>query len=493
VSRPASPIRETARRIEDGEVEPDEPARAAVRATRASEASGEGLNAFLAVADEESAGARARSAPAGPLRGVPVAVKDNLATLELPTTCASRILESYASPFEATAVRRLRAAGAVVVGKTNLDEFAMGSSTENSAFGPTRNPHDRERVPGGSSGGSAAAVAAGLVPGALGSDTGGSVRQPAAFCGVVGLKPTYGRVSRYGLVAFASSLDQVGTLGRTVGDAALLLRTISGPDDRDATSADRSVPDFVGAVERGVEGTTVGVPREYFPEELDAGVEARCRTALDALERAGARIRDVSLPHTGYAIPTYYVLAPAEASSNLARFDGVRYGVRAEDADSSRAVYEESRSRGFGPEVKRRIVLGTYVLSAGYYDAYYGRAQRVRRLIARDFREVFDDGVDVLFTPTSPTPAFSLGERTQDPYAMYLSDVFTVTANLAGLPAASVPVGTSDGLPVGGQLIGPPWGEVAVLRTAGAVERALGPGRPPPGEEPGEAGAGEAA
>jgi len=419
------------------------------------------------------------------LAGVPVAIKDNLTTSDLPTTCASRILEGYRSPFEATVVRRLREAGALVVGKTNMDEFAMGSSTENSAFGATRNPHDRRRVPGGSSGGSAAAVAAGLVPAALGSDTGGSVRQPAAFCGVVGIKPTYGRVSRYGLVAFASSLDQVGTFGRSVADAALLLQAISGHDPRDSTSEDRPVPDFAAAVGRGVEegvkGMVVGVPREYFPDSLNGVVADRCTAALDALSDAGAEIREVSLPNTDYAIPTYYVLAPAEASSNLARYDGVRYGQRAVEAESTRALYEKSRSRGFGAEVKRRILLGTYVLSAGYYDAYYGRAQSVRRLIADDFHDVFSDGVDVLFTPTSPTPAFSLGERVEDPYSMYLSDVFTVTANLAGIPAVSVPVGTADGMPLGGQILAPRWREVDMLRVAGAVEAALGPGPIPDG------------
>ncbi len=468
--------------VRSGELDADAPVAAALERIRGVE----GLGAFLSVADEEAARRAAVRAGEGEgvLAGAPVAVKDNLATLELPTTCASRFLESYVSPFEATAVRRLREAGAVVVGKTNLDEFGMGSSTENSAFGVTRNPHDPERVPGGSSGGSAAAVAAGLVRAALGSDTGGSVRQPAALCGVVGLKPTYGRVSRYGLVAFASSLDQVGTFGRDVADAALLLEVVAGEDARDATSASREVPDLVGAVDAGVEGFTVGVPREYFPESLDPEVAARCRAALDALDEAGARIREVSLPHTEYAIATYYVVAPAEASSNLARYDGVRYGRRTPDADSTRSLYEASRSEGFGPEVKRRILLGTYVLSAGYYEAYYGRAQRVRRLIARDFRRVFEEGVDVLFTPTTPTPAFRLGERVDDPYEMYLSDVFTVTANLAGLPAASVPVGTVDGLPVGGQVIAPAWREDDVLRTVGAVERALGPGpdAPAPGE-----------
>jgi len=438
------------------------------------EGRGEGLGAFLSVAPREEAVRRARAAPDGPLAGVPVAVKDNLVTLDLPTTCASRILEGYRSPFEATAVRRLREAGAVVVGKTNLDEFGMGSSTENSAFGPTRNPHDPERVPGGSSGGSAAAVAAGIVPAALGSDTGGSVRQPAALCGVVGMKATYGRVSRYGLVAFASSLDQVGTLGRHVEDAALLLQAVAGPDPRDATCSGRPVPDLVAACGAGPRGLTVGVPREYFPEDLDPEVREGCERALVALEEAGARVRRVSLPHTRFAIPTYYVLASAEASSNLARFDGLRYGERAGEEASPGAIARESRSRGFGPEVKRRILLGTYALSAGYYDAYYARAEAARRRIAADFGRVWEEGVDLLFTPTAPGPAFRLGSRLDDPYAMYLSDIFTVPANLAGLPALSLPVGTARGLPVGGQILAPRWREETILRAAGAVERGLG-------------------
>ena len=407
------------------------------------------------------------------LAGVPVAVKDNLTTTDYPTTCASRILEEFHAPYDATVVRRLRGAGALIAGKTNMDEFAMGSSTENSAFGPTRNPHDRERVPGGSSGGSAAAVAAGIVPVALGSDTGGSVRQPAALCGVVGIKPTYGAVSRYGLVAFASSLDQVGTFGRTVEDAALLLEVIAGRDPLDSTCADRPAPDLLTAADQGVEGVVVGVPDEYFPDDLDPAIRARTDAAIDALASAGAKVRRVSLPNTRHAIPTYYVLAPAEASSNLARYDGVRYGARAE-ADSLAGTYRATRSTGFGEEVKRRIMLGTYALSAGYYDQYYGRAQQVRRLIARDFREVFDDGVDVLFTPTTPSPAFQLGERVEDPYTMYLADVFTVTANLAGIPGLSLPIGSVDGLPVGGQILTDRWQEPMMIRVATALERALG-------------------
>ncbi|MEX2282987.1 MAG: Asp-tRNA(Asn)/Glu-tRNA(Gln) amidotransferase subunit GatA [Gemmatimonadota bacterium] len=433
------------------------------------------LNAFLSH-DEENARQQAMAKDAekaGRLLGVPLAIKDNICTLEYPTTCGSRILDGYRSAFEATAVRRLKAEGAVIIGKTNLDEFAMGSSTEHSAFGPTRNPHDETRVPGGSSGGSAAAVAAGVVPAALGSETGGSVRQPAAFCGVVGIKPSYGRVSRYGLIAFASSLDQIGTFGRTVADAATLLEVISGHDAFDSTAAPREAPVFADALRGDVKGLVVGVPREYFPNELDRGINQLCRRALDALANDGAQIRDVSLPHTAYAIPAYYVLAPAEASSNLARYDGVRYGLRAAQSDSAADVYALTRSHGFGAEVKRRIMLGTYALSAGYYDQYYGRAQQVRALIIQDFKRVFNSGVDVLFTPTTPSVAFKLGEKSNDPYEMYLSDIFTVTANLAGIPGISVPIGRLDGLPVGGQLLADRWREDNMLRAASGLERVL--------------------
>ncbi|MDX1674755.1 MAG: amidase family protein [Longimicrobiales bacterium] len=471
-----------------------------------------GLNAFLAhdpsllaagadAADAALDRARREGGRAGRLAGVPVAVKDNLTTLDHPTTCGSRFLEDYRAPYEATAVRQLRAAGALIAGKTNLDEFAMGSSTERSAFGPTRNPVDPDRVPGGSSGGSAAAVAAGLVPAALGSDTGGSVRQPAAFCGVVGLKPTYGAVSRYGLVAFASSLDQVGTLARTVEDAALLLECIAGRDPLDATSADRPPPSLLPELGRDIDGLVVGLAAEYLADPLDRGVRARVEAAAAALEDAGAELREISLPHTELALPAYYVLAPAEASSNLARYDGARYGMRAAGADQGtghepngasdgqrggeesaaagsdgapdpyRAMVEATRSAGLGDEVQRRIVLGTFALSAGYHDEYYGRAQRVRTLVARDFRAAFDAGVDVILTPTTPTPAFRLGEKTGDPYAMYGSDIYTVAASLAGLPAVSVPVGTVDGLPVGAQLIADRWAEPVLVRAAAALER----------------------
>jgi aspartyl-tRNA(Asn)/glutamyl-tRNA(Gln) amidotransferase subunit A len=446
---------------------------------RVSESGPESLNAFLSLADERAL-ERARAIDdavrdgndPGVLAGVPVAVKDNICAVGLPTTCGSRILDGYQSPFDATAVRRLRAAGAIIVGKTNLDEFAMGSSTENSAFGPARNPHDRTRVPGGSSGGSAAAVAGGMVPAALGSETGGSVRQPAALCGVVGIKPSYGRVSRYGLVAFASSLDHIGTLGTTVRDAALLLQVIAGPDPLDSTCAAHAMPD-IDLTAPHVRGMVIGVPAEYFPPELDTRIAGLCRAALARLEQAGAQIREVALPHTAYAIPTYYLIAPAEASSNLARYDGARYGLRAPAADTTLDMYEATRSTGFGAEVKRRIMLGTYALSAGYYDEYYGRAQRVRHLITQDFQQAFASGVDVIFTPTTPAPAFRIGEKTDDPYEMYLSDVFTVTANLAGLPAISVPIGKVDGLPVGGQLIGDRWAEDAMLRAAATLEDLL--------------------
>ncbi|HZS58322.1 MAG TPA: Asp-tRNA(Asn)/Glu-tRNA(Gln) amidotransferase subunit GatA [Gemmatimonadaceae bacterium] len=422
-----------------------------------------GLNAILA----EDRDARP-SVDSGPLHGVPVAIKDNIATLRMPTSCGSRILEGYVSPYEATVVTRLRAAGAVIACKTNMDEFAMGSSTEHSAFGPTLNPVDCTRVPGGSSGGSAAAVAAGVVPIALGSETGGSVRQPAAFCGIVGVKPTYGRVSRFGLVAFASSLDQVGVFGRTVDDAALATQIIAGRDPMDATSADVPVPEYRKAASRPISELTIGRPREYFPDALDPAIRTRCDEVLARLRDKGATIRDVSLPHSGLAIPVYYIIAPAEASSNLARFDGVRYGLRV-TGDGLTAMYEATRSKGFGAEVTRRILLGTYVLSAGYYDAYYKKAQQVRELITQDFRHVFASGVDVLFTPTTPTPAFKLG-AVSDPYEMYLNDIFTCTANLAGNPAISVPIGTVNGLPVGGQIIAPHFDEQTMFTAAYAVE-----------------------
>lgn len=434
------------------------------------------LNAFisfqfeLAVSAAEAVDRSAANNDEQLLAGMPIAVKDNICTLDLPTTCGSRVLSNYRSPYEATVVKRLRAAGAVVVGKTNLDEFAMGSTTENSAFGPTRNPRNPARVPGGSSGGSAAAVAAGLVPAALGSETGGSVRQPASFCGVVGVKPSHGRVSRYGLVAFASSLDCVGVFGATVRDAAHVLQTISGHDPFDSTTRAEPAPELLAAIDGAdMDGLVVGVPAEYFPADMDQDVVKVCQRAIARMRKAGAEVRDVSLPHAKYAIPTYYVIATAEASSNLARYDGVRYGLRAQDASSIADVFDRTRSIGFGAEVKRRIMLGTYVLAAGYHDQYYARAQRVRNLITQDVQRVFDSGVDVLFTPTTPTVAFEPGTKV-DPYELYLSDIFTVTANLAAIPAVSVPIGKADGMPVGGQLMGRRWDEATMLRAATALE-----------------------
>lgn len=411
-----------------------------------------------------------------PLAGVPVVVKDNIATLRMSTSCGSKMLEGYISPFESTAVSRLSMAGAVMVGKTNMDEFAMGSSTENSAFGPTRNPIDQTRVPGGSSGGSAVAVAAGVVRMALGSETGGSVRQPAAFCGVVGVKPTYGRVSRHGLVAYASSLDHIGVFGRSVDDAALGLHVIAGRDELDSTSSSEPVGDYRSArddaSEKPLSGVVVGWPSEYFPTSLSQSIRTLCERARDRLQSLGADIREVSLPHTDLAVPVYYIVAPAEASSNLARFDGVRYGLR-KTGEGLRGLYENTRSEGFGPEVTRRILLGTYVLSAGYFDAYYKRAQAVRELITQDFTRVFSSGVHVLLTPTTPTTAFRIG-AVSDPYEMYLSDIFTVTANLAGIPGMSLPIGRVEGLPVGGQLLASHFDEAMMFRVAYALERALG-------------------
>ena len=443
----------------------------------AARAGADGLNAFLwsdprAAHDDATALAtRIEVGAAGPLAGVPVVVKDNIATLGSPTTCGSRVLAGYHSPYEATAVTRLRESGAMVIAKTNLDEFAMGSSTEFSAYGRTKHPLNSELVPGGSSGGSAVAVAAGITPVALGSETGGSVRQPAAFCGVVGVKPTYGRVSRFGLVAFASSLDQIGVLGTTVDDAAAVLQVIAGRDPLDATSADVRVPNYCEPLD-SLKGVVIGKPREYFPDQLDPRIAELCDRTLERCRSLGAAVREVSLPNTELAIPVYYIIAPAEASSNLARFDGVRYGARIVD-HGLRGMYEATRSGGFGPEVTRRILLGTYVLSAGYYDAYYAKAMAARGLIARDFAAVFDSGVDVLFTPTTPTTAFRAGSKS-DPYDMYLSDIFTVTANLAGIPGMSLPIGRADGLPVGGQLLAPHFGEQRMFAVGRAIERALG-------------------
>jgi aspartyl-tRNA(Asn)/glutamyl-tRNA(Gln) amidotransferase subunit A len=411
----------------------------------------------------------------GPLAGMPIAVKDNIVTVEQPTTCGSRILEGYVSPYNATAIDRLRAAGGMIAAKTNLDEFAMGSSTEHSAFGRVKHPIDSSRVPGGSSGGSAALVAAGVVPAALGSETGGSVRQPASFCGVVGVKPSYGRVSRYGLVAFGSSLDCISVFGRTVGDAARVLSAMSGPDPLDATSVDRPAIVVPPALTT-LRGLTVGLPQEYFPSDLHPGVATALRRTADRVRELGATVRQVSLPNSAYAVPTYYIIAPAEAAANLARYDGVRYGLRSLGKDGDiRGLYRATRGEGFGPEVRRRILVGTYVLSAGYYDAYYKKAQQVRALIADDFRRVFESGVDLLLTPTTPTPAFKAGEKTEDPVAMYLADVFVCSMSLAGLPALSLPAGRSEGLPIGAQLVSPHFAEERLLAVAGLLEQHLDP------------------
>jgi len=408
--------------------------------------------------------------PLPPLAGVPVGIKDVMVTRGVRTTAGSKILENFIPPYDCTAVARLEAAGAIVLGKMNCDEFAMGSSNENSAYGPVRNPLDKSRVPGGSSGGSAAAVAAGMAVATLGSDTGGSIRQPASFCGVVGLMPTYGRVSRYGLIAFASSLDHIGPLTRTVKDAAIILRAIAGRDPMDSTSVDVPVPDYEAELTKPVSGLKIGVPEEYFGEGLDPEVRAAVESGIARLREAGCAMVPISLPHTQYAIPTYYVIATAEASANLARFDGVRYGYRSKSARTLSEMYRKSRDEGFGPEVKRRIMLGTYALSSGYYDAYYLKAQRVRTLLTRDFEQAFQK-VDAIVTPTAPTPAFKLGEKADDPLAMYLADIYTVTADLAGVPGISVPCGkTQSGLPIGLQVLGRHFDESTILRLGHALE-----------------------
>ena len=408
---------------------------------------------------------------ANPLAGVPMLLKDNMCTLGVPTTCSSKMLEGFVPPYNATVVDRLHAGAAVVIGKGNMDEFAMGSSTENSAFYPTHNPWDLERVPGGSSGGPAAAVAAGECIYALGSDTGGSIRQPASLCGIVGMKPTYGVVSRYGLVAFASSLDQIGPLTRDVTDCALVLNAIAGHDPRDSTSIPQEPPDYTKALGADIRGMKIGVPREYYGEGIDQDVVDTLRRALETLEGLGASVEETSLPHTKYALAVYYILAPSEASANLARYDGVKYGFSSQEAGSMWEAMEKTKQHGFGPEVKRRIMLGTYALSAGYYDAYYLKAQKVRTLISREFQEAFQK-YDVLITPTSPTVAFKLGTKVEDPVQMYLSDVCTIPVNIAGIPAMSLPAGLVDGLPVGMQIMSKPLGEEAILRIAYAYEQA---------------------
>jgi aspartyl-tRNA(Asn)/glutamyl-tRNA(Gln) amidotransferase subunit A len=467
-------IHQAQRRLAAGEISAVELTEAVLERITAVE---DDVQAYLTLTpDEALAQARAadeRRAAGGdaPLLGVPLAVKDVLCTERVRTTCGSRILEGFVPPYDATAVARLKAAGAVLLGKTNTDEFAMGSSTENSAFFTTHNPWGLDRVPGGSSGGSAAAVAADECLGALGTDTGGSVRQPASLCGVVGLKPTYGRVSRYGLVAFASSLDQVGVLAKDVADAAILLGVIAGHDPRDSTSLDVPVPDYTAALTGELQGVRVGVPQEYFTEGMQPEVEAAVRVAVDRLAGLGAGVVEVSLPHTGYALPVYYLIAPAEASANLARYDGVRYSLRV-DADGPDEMYRATRGQGFGPEVKRRIMLGTYALSAGYYDAYYLKAQKVRTLVKADFDAAFEQ-VDVIVAPTSPTTAFRIGEKAGDPLQMYLSDVLTLAINLAGICGLSLPCGfDAAGLPIGLQIMGPALGEERILRVAHAYEQA---------------------
>lgn len=413
----------------------------------------------------------ARKEPLGALAGVPFAVKDNICTAGIKTTCASKILENYIPPYNAAMVEKILAEDAIIIGKTNMDEFAMGSSCENSAFFPTRNPRDLQRIPGGSSGGSAAAIAADCAVLSVGSDTGGSIRQPAALCGVVGMKPTYGLVSRYGLVAFASSLDQIGPITKDVTDTALLLKVIAGHDNRDSTSAPIAIPDYTAGLKKGVKGLRIGLPKEYFGEGIDKEVSESVMKAVKALASLGAEVMDVTLPHTEYGIPTYYILAPAEASSNLARYDGVRYGYRNKEAEGLSQMYAQTRDEGFGKEVKRRIILGTFVLSSGYYDAYYLKALKVRRLIKQDFDNAFMK-VDLIASPTSPVPAFKLGERTEDPLSMYMSDVLTVCCNLAGLPGISIPCGfTKSKLPVGLQLIGRPFEEERILQAAYAYEQ----------------------
>ncbi len=461
-------------KLDNGEITAQELTRSCLERIDAVE---EEIQAFNSI-DREAALERAREVDSGeyssPLAGIPIAIKDNLCREGYETTCSSKILEGYVPPYTATAVEKLEEAGAIIIGNTNMDEFAMGSSTENSAYGVTRNPHDTQRVPGGSSGGSAAAVAAGEVPGALGSDTGGSVRQPAALCGVVGAKPTYGRVSRYGLIAFASSLDQISPFARTVEGAAMISEVISGHDSADSTSLEQPVKNYSKNLQYKPQEWTIGVPREYFGEGIDADVSEKIKKQIEKFEQAGATVKDVSLPHTEYAISVYYIIATAEASSNLARYDGVRYGHRASDFENMIDMFSQTREEGFGAEVKRRIMLGTFVLSSGYYEAYYGKAQKVRTLIKQDFEEAFAE-CDFLVTPTSPTTAFEIGSRVDDPVQMYMSDICTVSANLAGIPALSVPVGVgSDGLPVGMQLIGPQLSEEVLFGAASQLEEFSG-------------------
>ncbi len=448
---------------------------------------GEQSNSFITVTAEQAL-AQARAADqriaageAGPLTGIPLAHKDIFCTDGVRTSCASRMLDNFIAPYDATVVERLAAAGMVMLGKTNMDEFAMGSSNETSYYGPVRNPWDPERVPGGSSGGSAAAVAARLTPAATGTDTGGSIRQPAALCGITGLKPTYGRVSRYGMIAFASSLDQAGPMTRSAEDAALLLQAMAGFDPRDSTSIDRPVPDYRASLEHSLAGLKIGLPREYFDQGLDAATAAVIEAALDQYRRLGAETVDISLPNSGLSVPAYYVIAPSECSSNLSRYDGVRFGYRCEAPRDLEDLYKRSRGEGFGAEVKRRIMVGTYALSAGYYDAYYIKAQKIRQLISADFRRAFEQ-VDVIMGPATPSTAFRLGEKTDDPVSMYLSDIYTIAVNLAGLPGMSIPAGFVDGLPVGLQLIGGYFQEARLLNVAHQYQQVTDWHRRAPGE-----------
>ncbi|HGG58639.1 MAG TPA: Asp-tRNA(Asn)/Glu-tRNA(Gln) amidotransferase subunit GatA [Gammaproteobacteria bacterium] len=447
----------------------------------------ERLNAFITVTGEQALAAARRAderrsqGEAGPLTGVPLAQKDIFNTRDIRTSCGSRMLDNFLAPFNATVVEKLDAAGAVMLGKTNMDEFAMGSSNETSYYGPVRNPWDTERVPGGSSGGSAAAVAARLAPAATGTDTGGSIRQPASLCGITGLKPTYGRVSRWGMIAFASSLDQAGPMAASAEDCALLLNQMAGFDERDSTSVEREVEDYAAGLEGSLEGVRIGLPREFFAEGLSAGVEQSVRDALKQFEAMGARLVDISLPNSALSAPAYYVVAPAECSSNLSRMDGVRFGYRCENPRDLEDLYKRSRGEGFGDEVKRRILIGTYALSAGYYDAYYLKAQKIRRLISQDFAEAFQQ-VDVIMGPTAPDTAFRIGEKTDDPLSMYLSDVYTIAVNLAGLPGMSIPVAPADGLPVGLQLIGDYWTEARLLNLAHRYQQQTDWHRQIPGE-----------
>jgi aspartyl-tRNA(Asn)/glutamyl-tRNA(Gln) amidotransferase subunit A len=477
-------LQQLQKKLAEGEITSVELTRACLERIKTTD---DRLNAFITLCEAEAletSAAADRDLAAGKsglLTGIPVAVKDIFNTLDVRTTCGSKILDNYVSPYDATAVAKLREQGAVILGKLNMDEFAMGSSNENSAAGAVCNPWDPGRVPGGSSGGSAAAVAAGQVVAALGTDTGGSIRLPAAYCGVVGLKPTYGRVSRYGVIAYASSLDQVGPLARNVEDCAVMLGAVAGYDPADSTSVDRPVPDYLDNLGAGVAGKKIGLPKEYFIEGLDAEVKQAVDAAIETYRRLGAEIVEVSLPHTDYAVASYYLIATAEASSNLARYDGVRFGVRKDDGKGLIGMYQQTRAAGFGAEVKRRIMLGTYALSSGYYDAYYLKAQKVRTLIRRDFLAAFEQ-VDLLLTPVAPTPAFKIGEKVNDPLQMYLCDIFTIPVNLAGTCALSLPCGFSrQGLPIGLQLIGAPFAEADILRAAYAFEQAtdFGAKRPP--------------